>query len=194
MSGQRRELPEFRWWQNDRTCETQPSNIPQGELPYLTRYVVPSNSLKFMRTESIQTIYFLLAYDPGNVSAKSQTNTKTKTHTKKNIKTKRGETSKKKVFSIKAYKTCSVEHYIHKDNQEYDITRVSRSSLKGFSDFPNQIWIFLFLDFLDFWLHLGNQYKQTSAMHRYNRIAGPIIDNHRKTSLAIILYLKTIGK
>ena len=29
-------------------------------------------------------------------------------------------------------------------------------------------------------------------MHRYNRIAGPIIDNHHNTLLAIIFYLKTI--
>ena len=41
-----------------------------------------------MMFQTIQTIYFLLGYDPGNVSATSKTNTKTKTHTKTNTKTK----------------------------------------------------------------------------------------------------------
>ena len=40
-----------------------------------------------MMSKTIQTKYFLLGYDPGNVSATSKTNTKTKTHTKTNTKT-----------------------------------------------------------------------------------------------------------
>ena len=50
-----------------------------------------STSLHFMMSETIQTIYFLLGYDPGNMSATSKADTKTKTHTMTNTKTKTGE-------------------------------------------------------------------------------------------------------
>ena len=40
-----------------------------------------------MMSKTIETIYFLLGYDRGNVSATTKTNTKTKIHTKTNTKT-----------------------------------------------------------------------------------------------------------
>ena len=78
---------------------------PLAEQLYLPLFVVRRSSfvvcpsrignisiyLHYMMFQTIQTIYFLLGYDPGNVSATSKTNTKTKTHTKTNTKTKTGK-------------------------------------------------------------------------------------------------------
>merc|ERR550525_729383 len=73
--------------------------------------------------QNIKTIYFLLGYDPGNVSATSKTNTKTKTHTKTNTKTKtKTKCSKDPSHAIFSksweFKDIRYDAYNDKDNDQ----------------------------------------------------------------------------